>query len=1010
MKRAPIISVGLALILVVGLFAFPSNAAESASTLPDGSNKGPRVASYDASVMASDAAGEAACSTLIEEGWSLAHPADLLVPRRLEGEVVAGHPPYGDFYFNHDTEDYNFFVVPDNQNVLASDEDQNYEYLLGYGNFHNGVEEELGRVEVEWEYGAHSWNDAADSGYYGFPDWAWPNLGDRVVTEGFWIFDCGHTPFRTEIHPPWFVATIRNWEQSTQARGSDRTGSAMALGADDKDFSPVTVADVFISSFGGEAVDNIFDDSDFLGREDWWMPVNNRDYDFSIPAPPKPSPDAELVFRILGPPSDYMWPPGHVGPAFDTSDMFPYERDGRTFVGVHIPMTEVPDADFMVFAKTLVVGWDVPEPDAKHFRISVDRWNVYDDLEGASESEYSAWVASGDQHRFVKVSDGSPEDDDERVFNCDSDGNYMPYCEPDEDENLWAEIWNVGAYPMDVYIVDEPLVVVFQVKDDEAPLGNDDGGFASQAFVEADNWGVGTHFLRQNDMTFAGEHPEDYDCDGPGGACYEVTYTIERILTPTAMTVIEPAIQYAQDPNEFSAKVFTPGSPDTPRRRLPVEIELSDGTNAQTVSGITNDGGIATSTDLLTLPAGDYTDVSAFHGNGLLEGSSDSEAVTILRDFTSSTLTMDDEISWGKNEHIEVVLLEPNEGQSEPPLPIADRLLTVTLTGHTETRSYSVGPTDSNGRATIDPVIDLPPGNYEAVACFEQDPWFRDSCSTPQIVKVVLGFGAYATGGPVEFGGGSNTVLGDLHSEGEIRVGGNSHVLSAAPGERLEYVTKLDDKSTGSAYNAFQVPGFGMVPEYLRSTYCDAGPTLMGIPVTTIVGDLTLRNDEVVNGIYCVTGNIKIQSRVTGSAVLLATGTITTAGGNQNIVTADPTGADLLMHAQSVSKKAIALAPDNAAFQGAVVAAGGIEISSRLSLLDTGIVGRQVSVSGSGNIIKAADAADPSAPPPPMADAPLLIPIIEGPAPDPAMPAFFIPAAPSGDEGWLAPHSFTRRP
>jgi hypothetical protein len=43
-----------------------------------------------------------------------------------------------------------------------------------------------------------------------------------------------------------------------------------------------------------------------------------------------------------------------------------------------------------------------------------------------------------------------------------------------------------------------------------------------------------------------------------------------------------------------------------------------------------------------------------------------------------------------------------------------------------------------------------------------------------------------------------------------------------------------------------------------------------------------------------VTGDIKIQSRVTGKVVLLATGLITTSGGSENLETADPTGADVL--------------------------------------------------------------------------------------------------------------------
>jgi hypothetical protein len=67
----------------------------------------------------------------------------------------------------------------------------------------------------------------------------------------------------------------------------------------------------------------------------------------------------------------------------------------------------------------------------------------------------------------------------------------------------------------------------------------------------------------------------------------------------------------------------------------------------------------------------------------------------------------------------------------------------------------------------------------------------------------------------------------------------------------------------------------------------------MGVPIIYSNGDLTFKNDQTAAGIYCVTGNIKLQSRVAsresrvaGAAVLLATGTITTSGDDQQLSTA----------------------------------------------------------------------------------------------------------------------------
>ena len=42
-----------------------------------------------------------------------------------------------------------------------------------------------------------------------FPSLFWPAVGDQVWMVGRWVFDCGHPPYRTEIHPPKAVAFTR---------------------------------------------------------------------------------------------------------------------------------------------------------------------------------------------------------------------------------------------------------------------------------------------------------------------------------------------------------------------------------------------------------------------------------------------------------------------------------------------------------------------------------------------------------------------------------------------------------------------------------------------------------------------------------------------------------------------------------------------------------------------------------------------------------------------------------
>src|SRR5580765_4307388 len=121
-------------------------ADDSASTRPDPASTGPRW-TYDSSRMQPNSVGDDACSFEIA-GWEMADPNDdEFDARRLEGEVVIGHPPHGDFTLNHHTEDFNFFVHPDDHNPLASDPNADYSHLLAEGNFQTGEEKEWGRIE-----------------------------------------------------------------------------------------------------------------------------------------------------------------------------------------------------------------------------------------------------------------------------------------------------------------------------------------------------------------------------------------------------------------------------------------------------------------------------------------------------------------------------------------------------------------------------------------------------------------------------------------------------------------------------------------------------------------------------------------------------------------------------------------------------------------------------------------------------------------------------------------------
>jgi hypothetical protein len=87
---------------------------------------------------------------------------------------------------------------------------------------------------------------------YFFVGWGWPLRGDLIFVNGRWIMDCGHSPYKTEIHPPFLMSNMR-----TQKR---------------KDGTLETIADMWITGYyPGDPVD-----------VDLWPP-------------PRPTPDAFLT-------------------------------------------------------------------------------------------------------------------------------------------------------------------------------------------------------------------------------------------------------------------------------------------------------------------------------------------------------------------------------------------------------------------------------------------------------------------------------------------------------------------------------------------------------------------------------------------------------------------------------------------------------------------------------------------------------------------------------------------
>ncbi len=284
----------------------------------------------------------------ILEGWVLPVPSGENQDSQASAEVSEEELPW-----NHYTHDYTFKIVPDSnyQYLLSSwtrfpgvtfdDPGDPFGICASFGGTYDpstlkctvppetcpGTQDSSGAtchhewMEVEWENGSRmKVNDDDDRLWGALPEYAWPAIGDRVWTEGRWIFDCGHpglskiekalnnaqdyVKFDSEIHPPRALATFRlnrTALASEPSRSSSLESSWLPVTGELLDVPPylpptlipVTQADIFVSGNGGGANDicSIVQRSDSSGGCSPYqhsgpvIPINDRNYVFDIYPP-----------------------------------------------------------------------------------------------------------------------------------------------------------------------------------------------------------------------------------------------------------------------------------------------------------------------------------------------------------------------------------------------------------------------------------------------------------------------------------------------------------------------------------------------------------------------------------------------------------------------------------------------------------------------------------------------------------------------------------------------------
>jgi uncharacterized repeat protein (TIGR01451 family) len=368
-----------------------------------------------------------------QPGWEWVDQVDPL--RELEGEVVGkSQVTHTDFPASHDTHDHNFDVDvdPQFQDLVASHEQE---------------------MEIEWETGD-------------FPEWAWPDEGDRVWVDGNWIFDCGHPDeidgvdhFKTEIHPPRAVASMR--DQMRKMPGSGTTPVR------------VTATDLYVHGRGGFVTDMLQCGMDvllvnpnpenlcFAGIE----PFPHRgtaideNLDFFVNLPPKPSSGpAGLSVTFEDGPGNTLAP----APIIE-----PIPADNPTQLKVTIPLAGSGASPDDVYARRIFAGWLAPSDNLHRFSVTLNEGIAHEDQDPAgSDCECQFFWMNVDKagspgtDEWTRLDGFDVPTDDNASFPCEQDDNTLDSW---DDEKACGEgNLNFTGPNKDFYVGDDmPFTVKF---------------------------------------------------------------------------------------------------------------------------------------------------------------------------------------------------------------------------------------------------------------------------------------------------------------------------------------------------------------------------------------------------------------------------------------------------------------------------------------------------------------------------------------------------------------------
>jgi hypothetical protein len=324
---------------------------------------------------------------LIDPQWVTVNPWRGMQDYELvEGAVYRSRFTGSDNPLNHDSYDHNFYVVPDlpYRRILSQrPEDPSQPNGLG----------------IEWE---------SDH----FPEMFRPTTGDRTSVFGYWIHDCGHEPFYTEIHPPVGVATHRPRPilvPSSQSFNFNGTSSPVGANV----YIPGIVTDIFFNRKAGEITNN-------CSRSGLHQPSGgdcirepspiNRKFTFNIYLPENPQNLLAARGRTVPPVPLYIKtlnPLGSAGP----EPIITVKKTGNvTYLSVELDLANFPGDRY---SRKILAGWVYANPNnwgLQRWKVRINSLDVSDDGDGLGRGD-------GDWRFWVNTNNGSQEWT--KLFDCD---------------------------------------------------------------------------------------------------------------------------------------------------------------------------------------------------------------------------------------------------------------------------------------------------------------------------------------------------------------------------------------------------------------------------------------------------------------------------------------------------------------------------------------------------------------------------------------------------------------